>query len=100
MWFYGNITEEQTKAELSFGNGNSFLVRNTLTLSSKIRGWVQHTVINYGPEGYCLEGKDRHFRSVREMIAHYQNFPIDKENQQVLGKACDRKSSGMITIIL
>ena len=97
-WFYGNITEKETKVELCFSNSNTFLVRYTsdiLILSSTIRGWVQHTIIHYSPEGYCLEGKDKHFWSVPELIAHYQIYPIDDEYRQVLGKACDRRSSGI-----
>ena len=97
-WFYGNITEEQTKAELSLGNGNHFLVRHTsdiLILSLKIRGYVQHIIIHYSPEGYYLEGKDRYFQSVPEMTAYYQKYPIEEKRLQVLGKACDRGSSGI-----
>ena len=98
-WFYGNITEEQTKAELSSDDDNSFLVRHTsdtLVISSRIRGWLQHTVIHCSPKGYCLEGKNRHFQSIHEMIKFYQKYPIEEENLQVLGKACDRRASGII----
>ena len=98
-WFYGNITEEQIKAELSLGNGNHFLVRHTsdiLILSLNIQGWVQHMPIHYSPEGYYLEGKDRHFKSVPEMIAYYKKNPIEEKRLQVLGKACDRRSSGIL----
>ena len=99
-WFYGNITEEQTNVELTFGGtSNHFLVRHTsdiLILSFKIRGWIQHIPIHYSSEGYCLEGKDRHFQSVPEMIAYYQKYPIEEKHLQVLGKACDRRSSGIL----
>ena len=98
-WFYGNITEEQIKAELSLGNDNHFLVRHTsdiLILSLKIRGCVQHLTIHYSTEGYCLEGKDRYFQSVPEMIAYYQEYPIEAKHLQVLGKARDRRLSGIL----
>ena len=98
-WFYGNITEEQTNVELSSGDSNHFLVRHTsdiLILSFKMRGWVQHITIHHSPEGFCLEGKDRHFQSVPEMIAYYQKYPIEEKRLQVLGKACDRRSSGIL----
>ena len=96
-WFYGNITEEQTKAELNIGIGNIFLVQHNsdhLIISFRIRGWDQHTAVHYSPEGYCLEGKDKHFRSIPEMIAHYQKYPIEEKYLQVLGRGCDRRSSG------
>ena len=98
-WFYGNTTEEQTNVELNFGDSNQFLVRHTsdiLILSLQIRGWAQHITIHYSPEGYYLEGKDRHFQSVPEMIAYYQKYPIEEKHLQVLGKACDRRSSGIL----
>ena len=97
-WFYGTITEEQTKAELSYKSGNTFLVRytsGTLILSLNIRGWQQNTVIHHSPKGYQLEWRDRYFQSVPEMIAHYQIYPIEEGSQQVLEKACDRRYSGI-----
>ena len=100
-WFYGNITKEQTNVELTFRCSNDFLVRHTsdiLILSLKIRGCVQHITIHYSPEGYHLEGKDRYFHSVPEMIAYYQKYPI--EELQVLGKACDRRSSGILISVV
>jgi hypothetical protein len=92
-WFYGNVTEEQARVELSALNG--FLVRhtsNTLILSTRMKGWRKDYVITNGPEGYWLEGKGQKFKSVSELIVHYQNFPLDK--QQVLGVASDRTASG------
>ena len=93
-WFYGKISREHAAAELSLGNGNKFLV--SLLLTSKVRGWVQHTAICYNPEGYCLEGKDKHFNNIADIIEYYQKFPIDEKNLQVLGMACDRTTSGTI----
>ena len=101
-WFYGNTTEEQTNVELSFIGSNNFLVRHTsdiLILSLKIRGRVQHITIHYSPEGYYLEGKDRYFQSVPEMTAYYQKYPIEEKHLQVLGKACDRGSSGIFITV-
>lgn len=97
-WFYGSITEEQATAELSLGSGNNFLVRHTsdnLILSSKRGGWRYDTVIHHFPEGYWLEGKDHRFKSISEVIVHYQKYPIDEKDQQVLGMARDRRSSGI-----
>jgi hypothetical protein len=94
-WFYGNITEEQADVELG---PNSFLVRhtsNTLILSKKMRGRREDYVINYNPESYWLKGNGQMFKSVPELIVHYQNFPI--EEQHVLGVACDRTVSGTLT---
>ena len=93
-WFYGNITEEQTKAELGLENSNTFLVR--YTSDTLILSWgVQHTTIHYSHGGYCLEGRDRHFWSIPEMIAYYQTYPIVEKHLAVLGKACDRRSKGI-----
>jgi hypothetical protein len=94
-WFYGNVTEEQVDVELGNGDSNVFLVRhtsNTLILSAKMKGWREDYVINNSPEGYWLKGKGQKFKSMPELIAHYQSFPI--EEQQVLGVACDRTASG------
>ena len=96
-WFYGEMTEEQVERVLSIGDDNIFLVRqsgNSLILSSRIRGWRHCYVIERSPRGYYLEGKDMHFKNISEMLTHYQKVPID-ENKQVLGTACNRKSSGM-----
>jgi dihydrofolate reductase len=57
-------------------------------LSTSIR---KDYVINHSPEGYRLEGKCELFRSIQEMIAHYQRFPI--EEHLVLGGS--RTASGM-----
>ena len=96
-WFYGEMTEEQVERVLSCGNDNRFLVRqlrNSLILSSRILGWRHCYVIKRSPTGYYLEGKDMYFKNISEMLTHYKKVPID-ENDQVLGTACDRKSSGM-----
>ena len=94
-WFYGNITEEHTKAELGLENSNTFLVRHTS--DTLILSWgVQHTTIHYSRGGYCLEGRDRHFWSIPEMIACYQKYPIVEKHLAVLGKACDRRSKGIL----
>jgi hypothetical protein len=93
-WFYGNITEEQADVELDGSNG--FLVRhssNTFILSTRMRGWKEDYVIDHSPEGYWLKEIGQIFKSIPEMIAHYQSFPI--EEQQVLGMACDRTVSGI-----
>lgn len=97
-WFYGNISDEQATAELSLGNSNTFLVRHTsdtLMLSSRISGWRYDQVIHCSPEGYWLEGKEQQFKSITGLIAHYQKFPIEEQDQQVLGMPCDRRSSGI-----
>ena len=96
-WFYGEMTEEMVERALSIGNDNNFLVRqsgNSLILSSRLRGWRHCYVIERSPSGYNLEGKSMHFKNISEMLTHYQKVPIVKN--QVLGTACNRKSSGII----
>ena len=87
-WYHGNITREQADLAIrQSGNSNLFLVRNsghTLILSKQIRGWNSHDTIHHSPEGYHLEGKQEVFKSVPEMIAHYQRHPI--MDDQVLGR--------------
>jgi hypothetical protein len=98
FWFYGNITEEQATAELSLGNSNTFLVRGAADihlLCLRIGGWRYDLAINRSIEGYWLEGKNLVFKSIPGVIAHYQKYPIEEEDQQVLGVACDRRSSGI-----
>ena len=96
-WFHGTITEEQAESALSIGNCNLFLVRqsgNYLILSTRIQGWRHHYVINRSPRGYCLEGKNEYIKSISKMLKHYEKVPI--ENDQVIGIACNRKTSGMV----
>jgi hypothetical protein len=95
-WFYGDITEQQATVELGNIHNNGFLVRHssqTLILSIRLRGWRKDYAINYSPEGYQLEGKDLRFKSVLELIEHYQNSPIDE--RKVLGMPCDKTASGI-----
>ena len=96
-WFHGSISEEQANTALSTSNHNKFLVRqsnHSLILSNKINGWKSHSIIHHSPEGYRLEGKERVFKTVPEMIAHYQKFPISNRNLQVLGTPIDKAASG------
>ena len=87
------LSREHAAAELSFGNGNKFLVWNT---SDNFKGQRLGTTHCYTPEGYCLEGKDKNFNNIADIIEYYQKFPIDEKNLQVLGMACDRRTSGTI----
>ena len=76
-------TEEQ--------NSNFFLVRQSaegLILSARLQGWIEHFTINWSPEGYCLQGRKKLFKTILEMITHYRMFPV--EETQKLGTACDR----------
>ena len=86
-WYHGNISREQADLAMKLsGSNNPFLVRNsghTLILSKQILGWNSHDTIHCSPEGYHLEGKEEVFKSVPEMISHYQRYPI--EGDQVLG---------------
>ena len=75
---------------LSSGTKNRFVVRHSgkeLVLSKCIRGWKSHDIIHRSPLGYRLDGKELVFRSVPEMIAHYQQHPI--KFNQVLGEAIE-----------
>ena len=95
-WYHGNIAEEQ--AEVAFGAGNitRFLVRHTnnnLILSSVTCGWYSHDIIHRSPEGYRLNGKNKVFKTVPEMIEHYRLFPFKR--QCGLGIAVDRTSPGL-----
>ena len=95
-WYHGNISKEQAEITLSTGQGNPFLVwhsGNKLTLSYTTKGWISHDIIHRSPEGYCLEGREKLFKTVCEVIDHYKRFPIVKD--QVLGKAADKVSSSM-----
>ena len=96
-WYHGNISEELADIALQVKTSNTFLVRhsdNKLILSYTTKGWKSHDIINHSPEGYCLEGKDIMFTSVVTLIRYYQQFPIRED--QVLGTAADKDSSGMI----
>ena len=75
---------------------NYFLVRqsaNDLILSAKIVGWMKRFTIEQSPEGYCLKGRKNIFKTIPEMITHYQTFPVD--GTQSLGTACDRLTPSM-----
>ena len=76
--------------------GNYFLVRqsaNDLILSARLHGWMKHLTINRSPEGYCLQERKKLFKTIPEMITHYQMFPVD--GTQSLGTACDRLTPSM-----
>ena len=94
-WYHGNISEEQAEVAMNYGKGNTFFVQHTenkLILSYRIKGWRTHDIIHRSPKGYHLEGKEKVFKTVSEMIEHYKQFPISGE--QVLGSAVDRALSG------
>ena len=100
-WFHGGIDEDQAETLLSKGKSNRFLVRSTLSglvLSLRISGWSHHLAINHTTEGFCyLRRKNGCFKSVAEMIAHYQRYPIDFVTpNQTLGYPCDQKSKGIL----
>ncbi len=87
------MSEEEADIAIR-GIGNRFLVRqssNDLFLTSKRRGWIYHHLIKYSTEGYCLEGKEKMFKTIPEMILHYLTFPIDTDSKQILGIGCDRE---------
>ena len=95
--WYHELTKEQAESALSIGKGNRFLIRpsaNNLVLSSRILGWQHHYVIESSPRGYTLEGKNEYFKSISEMLTHYQRVPIDEKNDQLLGTAFDRTYPG------
>ena len=96
-WYHGNISDEQVNKALGYTNNNVFLVRQSgsnLILSKRMFGWVSHDIIHHSPEGYRLEGKEKVFESVAEMIAHYQQFPITGD--QILGSPADKQLQGML----
>ena len=95
-WYHGNITEEQAEIAISTGYNNRFLVRHSdlsLILSKSIAGWKSHDIIHRSPEGYRLEGKEKVFKTVPEMIAYYKLFPIKED--QVLGKTVKKVLPGI-----
>ena len=97
-WYHGNISKEQADTALSAQKGNTFFVRHLgkkLILSYRTLGWISHDIIHRSPEGYHLEGKEKVFKSVAEMIHQYKKFPI--KGKQVLGK--EAALSGIIYIL-
>ena len=94
-WYHSNITKEQAEAALRLSNDNGFLVRistDSLVLSKSLWGWLSHDIIHHSPSGYRLDGKEEAFKSVPEMITHYQHHPID--GSKVLGTAITTVPSG------
>ena len=97
-WYHGSISEEQAEGVLARSPNNAFLVRDShknLMLSKRINGWPSHDIIHRSPLGYHLEGKEEMFKSVPEMIAHYQQFPI-RHSHHILGGAVDKHVSGTV----
>ena len=75
---------------------NHFLVRqsaNDLILSARLQGWMKHFTINRSPGEYSLQGRKNIFKTIPEMITHYQTFPVDGTHK--LGTACDRLTPSM-----
>ena len=94
-WYYGNITEQHAILMLEGSSTNRFLVRESnqnLILTKQINGWISHDVIHRSPEGYHLEGKRGVFKTVSEMITHYQQYPI--KGNQVLGRPAKKQPQG------
>ena len=99
-WYYGEITEEETTSVLDQQTEvlkhDCFLMRQSdddLILSAKIKAWIKHFTINRSPEGYCLQGRNTIFKTIPEMITHYQTLLVD--GTQPLGTACDRLTPSM-----
>ena len=99
-WYHGKLTEEEIKVtfNLSGCHGNCFFVRqetgNEMILSRKtMEGKISHDKILRSPEGFHLKLKKELFKSIPNMIAHYQQVIITA-NQQ-LGKPIDRQGLGM-----
>lgn len=93
-WYHGKLTEDQAEAALNTAGGNKFVVRQTSTnllLSKSVNGWKSHDIIHRSAMGYLLEGKTQQFLSIPEMIAFYQQFPIDDVSGQTLGTAAARQ---------
>ncbi len=93
------MSKEEAEIATGMGNFNRFLVQqssNDLFLTSKRKGWIYHHLINYSTEGYSLEGKEKMFKTIPEMILHYLTFPIDTGSKQILGIGCDREGKPAI----
>ena len=96
IWYHGSVTKEQAVEELPSMKKDAFLVRQDgshLILSTITGRTIAHKKIYHKPEGYRLEGKDEQFSSIPEMIAHYQQLPI---NDKVLGEECHKLFLGML----
>ena len=77
---------------------DAFLVRqdgSDLILSTKVAQDISHQIIHRYSGGYGLEGRDREFASIPELITHYQQFPC---GDRVLGAECARPSSGISSV--
>lgn len=71
------MTKEQAVEQLKTMKKDAFLVHQTtsdLILSSHT---ISQLKISRTPEGYGLEGRDKIFPTVSDMIAYYKQFPID-----------------------
>ena len=74
-WYRGKISADQAEAALSVGD-HRFFVRHSydeLILSKKHNGRLSHTIIHHTPKGYQLEGENKLFGTIPEVIAHYQH---------------------------
>ena len=99
-WYHGNISEEQADRKID-KRFNNFLVRhseNKLILSYRAQGQKSHDIIHRSPEGYRLEGKEKVFKTVHDMIEHYAQSPI--KWGQVLGAAAEKSLSGIAKYII
>ena len=94
VWFHGNVSKDQAIQELQAMKKDAFLVRqdgSDLILSIKVARNISHQIIHRYSGGYGLEGRDREFASIPELITHYQQFPC---GDTVLGAECAQPSAG------
>ena len=95
VWFHGTVSKDQAIQELQAMKKDAFLVRqdgSDLILFTKVAQDTTYQIICRYSGSYGLEGRDREFASIPELITHYQQFPC---GDRVLGAECARPSSGM-----
>ena len=96
-WYFEDIKEDQSLIILREQGtyDNCFLVRTSgkkTFLSYKQSGAIKHSVIEKTLKGFDVGNKNIYFKSIPDLVTHYQKSPIF--STQLLGVPCDNSRSG------
>ena len=94
-WYHSGISWKKSEKRLNAQDSDCFLVRKSqhqegkLVISVKCGGKVKHHTVREENQRYEVEGTEKKFDSMDELIAYYQNNFLSTE-EEVLTTPCPR----------
>lgn len=94
-WYHSDISWEKSEERLAAQDSDCFLVRKSqhqegkLVISVKYGGVIKHHTILTKYQYYEVEGTEKKFSSMDELIAYYQDNFLSTE-EEVLTTSCPR----------